>query len=236
MQSWFIYKGERSIDHGIWVTRLPGVVRAAERAERLTVPGRPGVLTLLEGDDVHDSYIKECVITAKRDANLDRVLEWLTGSGEAVFSNEPDRAYEATIYGTVEFTNISNSLCQANVPFLVHPHKKAVPAEAKITKTLTAETAQSIYNPGDVASRPKIKITRSSSGNMTFKVADVAMSFTSAPTVLVIDCDAHIVLKSDGQVWTGVYSGDFWKIPPGECEIECNKACTVEIEPRWRWK
>ena len=236
MQSWFSWKGERSIDKGIWVTTLPGIARAEERNEQIEVAGRPGVLTILNGEDNHEPIRLTVVVTAPRNINLQPVLDWLTGGGDVVFSNQPDRAYEAQILDSVEFMNISNSLCQANVNFVCQPHKKAVPKEGKISKTLVSDTAQTIVNPGTVAARPKVKVTKSAAGNFTMSIGDSIMSFTSAPTVLVIDCDAEIILKSDGTLWAGTFSGDFFRIPKGSCEIESDVACTVEIEPNWRWK
>lgn len=236
MQSWFSWKGERSIDKGIWVTTLPGLSRAKERNEQVEVAGRAGVLTLLDGEDNHEPITKTVVVTAPRSINLQNVLDWLNGFGDVVFSNQPDKAYEAQILGEVEFVNISNTLCQANIDFECQPHKKAVPKEGKISKTLAADTAQTIVNPGTVAARPKVKVTKSGTSNFTLSIGDSVMSFTSAPSVLVIDCSAEVILKNDGTMWAGTFSGDFFRIPSGSCEIESDIACTVEIEPNWRWK
>ena len=95
MQPYFIWKNIDSRTMGIWVSELPAPTRAAERTHQVEIPGRAGTLTLREGDNVHVGYLKDTRITVAADADFAAILDWLSGDGEVVFSNEPDRAYLA---------------------------------------------------------------------------------------------------------------------------------------------
>ena len=226
-----MYNNIDSRDMGLWVTELPAPTRPEERTETITIPGRAGHLTIKEGENVHESYLMGCVVQAPYYADFGAILAWLSGDGKVVFSNEENRVYEAEITAEIKFEKVSNSLKQATIPFFVQPHKGQYPQEGKITFT---GTSGSITNPGDVASMPLIKLTYT--GSIQIDIGDTAMAFTSAPGVLNIDCAAGIVTNSDGELWTGTYSGDFWKIEPGANTITANNSCTLEITPRWRWK
>ena len=234
MQPWFIWKGKNSYsDYGLWINKLPPIVRASERYQEITVPGRAGTLLMTEGDDVYDSYLKECVVLLPNTHNLQPILAWLRGSGDVVFSNEADFAYEARIAGEVSFERVDNNLMQATIPFFVNPYKKKSSGDEATTLTGASGT---IFNPGNVASKPKITITNSgSSGNNTITIGNKQMLFMAVTGTIVIDCEANIVTQSNGTLWTGAFVGDFLTIPTGSNAIAQTGTMAVTIEPRWRW-
>lgn len=235
MQPWFIWNSESSLDHGLWISELPAPTRAEERTEEVEIPGRAGALLCREGDDVHRAYVKECLVTARADADYADILTWLSGTGTVIFSNEQDRVYEAQIAAEVTFIRISNSLKQAKIPFRVNPHKGQYPPETDIT--LTADGT--IVNPGTVASRPLVTVTFTDSCTVAF--GDTEMTFTAkteegetpSEETIYVDCDAQIITDSGG-IWEGSSTGDFWRIEPGECEVDLTNA-EIIITPRWRW-
>ena len=51
MQDYFIWNGTDCRHYGIHVTEQPPITIPAERSTQTNVPGRPGSLTQLEGDD-----------------------------------------------------------------------------------------------------------------------------------------------------------------------------------------
>lgn len=224
MMPWFNWKNRNSYAEGLWISKLPKITRAKERYQEVTIPGRAGSLMLLEGDDVYESYVKESTVICPNNRSVQKYLEWLRGSGEVIFSNEPDFVYEARIANEVEFERVGNSLLQAKVKFFVQPYKHRRHPEGD---TILIATASTIYNPGNVASRPQVTVNGSSS----VTIAGQTMTFGGQATDrLVVDCDAGIVLLS-GEIFTGTVSGDFWRIPPGSSQV--TGACT--IFPRWRW-
>lgn len=228
---WFIWKGKNSLgDFGLWINKLPPIVRASERVTEVTIPGRPGTVTMLEGDDVYDQVTRQCTVLIRNDIPIQPVLEWLRGSGELTFSNEADKVYFARIGAEVSFSRISNDISQAKITFACEPLKGRVHA-VQDAVTLTANGT--IRNPGDVASRPVVEIT--GSGNCTVTIGDQSMTFYSVSGTIKVDCDAQIITSS-GILWNGTFTGDFWKIPKGVSNVTINnKVSTMTITPRWRW-
>ena len=54
MNDWFEWNGTPCTDYVIFVSDQPPITIPQERTKQTTVPGRPGSLTTLEGDDVYD--------------------------------------------------------------------------------------------------------------------------------------------------------------------------------------
>lgn len=227
---WFVWNSIDSRDMGIWVTELPQPVRAAERVEDITILGRAGTLTLKQGENVHESYTKECRITVRSTADYQSILTWLSGDGEVIFANEPDKVYFAHITNEIRFTRDGNSLRTASIPFSVHPHKGMFPPEKDISITDTG----TFYNPGTVASRPLITLTVT--GTATIDLDGNTMVFTATednaliPQEIAIDCDTELI-TCNGEIWDGSVDGDFLQIEPGNHTF----TGTAIIKPRWRW-
>ena len=57
MNDWFSWNGKKCTEYGIHVLEQPPITIPAERATFTNIPGRPGSLTTLEGDDVYDDLI-----------------------------------------------------------------------------------------------------------------------------------------------------------------------------------
>ena len=235
MQPWFIWNNRNSYAEGLWISKLPPIIRAPERYDEIQVPGRAGSLIMLEDDEdaIYDRYEKEVTVTAPNTLALQRILDWLSGSGEVIFSNESDKVYKGRIVSDVKFSRIDNTMVQAKVRFYVEPFKyERYPAKSKATLTANG----TIYNPGSVSSRPLVKITKSSAASdLTVTIGTMAMVFKSFTGTITVDCDANII-TSGTSIWTGKFTGDFWKIPVGSVNVTRSAACTIEIEPRWRWK
>ena len=54
MQDYFLWNGVDCRTYGIHVTEQPPITIPAERSTQTNVPGRPGSLTQMEGEDVYD--------------------------------------------------------------------------------------------------------------------------------------------------------------------------------------
>lgn len=227
---WFMWRGVDSRAMGVWVSELPPPTRAAERVQEISIPGRAGSLTLKEGENVHEAYQKDCRITVPYTADFPALLDWLTGEGEVIFANEPDRVYTAHIAAQVQFTRISNSLKQATIPFFCQPHKGQYPPETDITLNASG----SLYNPGTVAAEPIVTLTLTQAATARFGAYTMRFEHTGAEEeTITVDCGAELVTQN-GEIWEGNVYGDFWRIEPGAVEAELTD-CTMVIKPRWRW-
>lgn len=238
---WFEWNGENSYANGLWIKKLPPIIRAEERRQDVIISGRAGALTLTEGKDIYDSYLKEVVVTTvNTNHRLQHVLDWLRGDGELVMCNEDQYVYKARIAGTVKFERDGNDFLVAKIPFFVQPFKH----EKHPDSVTSSDASWTLYNPGNVASRPIVHITRS--GNTWVKIGGIKIVFTHISGTIDIDCDAGIITQ-DGAAWPGSgtgtytiepdegYEADFWWLEPGNNEITRGNECTVRIEPRWRW-
>lgn len=230
MQPWFTWKGKNSFsDFGLWIKALPPIVRAKERTTQIQIPGRTGSVTMTEGDDVYDSVVRKCTVLARNSMSLQGILEWLRGSGEVTFSNEPEYVYFARIAAEVSFSRISNDLCQAQVVFDCQPLKSKQNID---DDQVTVTGSSTIYNPGDVSSRPLIYVI-GTGANVTVTIGDDSMTFNNLSGTINVDCDARIIIQS-GTLWSGTFTGEFLTIPCGQNTISVSGG-TMIIQPRWRW-
>ena len=232
MMPWFIWKGKNSLgDFGLWIGKLPKRIRPEERHEEIEIPGRAGSLLMLEGDDVYSSYTTEMTVIARNSINVDRIAEWLRGSSELVLSTDINKCRKARIVGEVAFERIGNDLQQAVIPFLFQPFRRSRLPVTTDRVTITGSSA-SIINPGDVASKPIVRIT--GSGSNTITIAGNAMSFTDLSGTVVVDCGAQMITKGN-DIWTKAVTGDFWELPVGESVISQTGNATIVIDPNWGW-
>lgn len=236
MKPWFIWNGMNSDAMGLWISKLPKITRAPERYEQVEIPGRAGKLTLLEGDDVYDDYVKEVSVqTVNWNPLLHEVINKLRGEGDMVFSNEIDRVYHGRIAPEVAFERLGNSLLQAKIQIITEPFKRNR-YEAK-DRISSSDSVINIYNPGDVASRPYVSVT--GVGNYTgITIGGVSMGFDSLTGTIDIDCDAEVITYLNSgvrEIWTGSYIGEFWKIPVGASQIAVTGGASIVLDPKWRW-
>jgi phage-related protein len=233
MMPWFVWKDKSSYsDFGLWINRLPPITKPSERHEEITIPGRAGHLTLLEGDGVYESYVKRCTVVARADLDFQRITSWLQGSGDVTFSNEPDRAYSAEILDPVEFAYEGNSLKRANILFYCQPLK-----HQRTSQQYVFAANGSIYNPGDVASRPVVTVNYSGTGTKSVYIGGSRMQFTFTSSNngnIVVDCGAEVITRN-GSIWSGSFTGNFWRIPQGISGVSMDSGVKVMIDANWGW-
>ena len=211
MNPWFIWKNRTSQSMGLWISKLPDIIRPAERIISLTVPGRSGQLTLLEGEEVYDQYTRTITVEMPNENYTEDLMDWLQGEGDLIVCTEDQMVYRARIAAQVVFSRIGNCLMQGKIPFECHPLKRPRFPDSHI---FTGTDGQAIRNLGNVASKPKVTV----SGSGAFSILISAdgdtgnqMTFEHLPGDLEIDCDAGIMLTTaktyDGNAY--YYVGDY---------------------------
>lgn len=225
MIPYFIWNGYDSRARGIWVTELPPIVRAEERVQRVKIPGRPGDVSMTEGEAIYEAYDRQMILIARNEDDYKFLLNWLRGIGHVIFSNEPDREYAADI-SSVQFQRDGNTLRRGLVVFHCQPYKAQVPREGTFTVTSSA----TINNPGDVAAKPIIALTGTGAASIT--IAGQTMSFTDLAGEIEIDCEAEIMEAPVS--WDGHWTGNYIRIPKGNSTVTVS-GCTAVIAPKWRW-
>lgn len=234
-QSYFIWNGKDSRSMGVIMRRAAPLIRPEERVEHMTVPGYSGDLTLLQGQDIYNSYIQTVEISVREAWRVREVFRWLRGSGKVIFSSDPDKCQDARIIGAVTLERVSRNLDHwaGTVQFYCQPLKQRT---YPITRTVTA--AGNLQVDGDVPTMPRIELTPSTSGTVTLTVNGSTFTIADAveDSVIVIDSDAKEVTNQDGTTWlTKDTSGDFPILLPGINTIGGSGWDSLTIDPRERF-
>lgn len=231
---YIIWRGVRSDAMKVLVNEYPPIIRAKERVATLTVPGRPGTLTLTEGDEAYEPTLRPAVCTLLPGADIEAVCAWLTGGGQAVFGNEPNRAYDARIINQIQFDKILRGRrhMRFDIPFYCQPLKYQYPAPTDIIVTASNT---SISNPGNVSAAPVVALT--GSGDMTLTLGMDTVVLDEVSGGIVIDSGMGDCYSLDkGQLLNYKMTGAFPRLRPGTNTIRwTGNVQKVVITPRWRW-
>ena len=231
MIDYFLWNNERSTDHGVHVLTHPNLTIPMERSKQITVPGRPGTLTTLEGNDVYDDVIltAECYV---RDASLGpAIAAWLKGRGNVRVANRQGGHYKARISNQVSLGKVivGRPDCTFNVNFRCFPfwYKDNV---SDITLTQSTST---VNNPGSVYAEPIITVN--GSGDITLMVNTTLIQLASVSGSIVINTELQEAYKGTA-LQNDHMTGDFPVLTPGQNAISWSGSVTsVVIRPNWRY-
>ena len=231
MNDFFLWNGVDCRTKGIHVSELPPLTIPLERSTQMIVPGRPGSLTQLEGDDVYDDMILTATCFISDPAQIPAIAAWLKGSGTVTFANRTGGYYKARIANQIPFEKVlrGNPHCSFAVNFRCYPFWCANNVE-DITISTPGTT---VTNPGSVYSEPLITLT--GSGDITLMVGTTIVELTDITSGIVLDCalqEAYLgtTLMNDHM------SGDFPVLKPGMNAISWSGTVTsVVIKPNWRY-
>lgn len=228
-EAWFKFNGIDSRSLGIRVTRMPETVRAEKRIESLTVPGRSGAIHTDEG--AYESYDRtmECAII-RRD-KLDKIAAWLQGSGEIIFSTEPDKIYHVTISNKISIAQMMRTFQKFQVTMDCQPFKYSVSSRQNV---MELTEAMNILNVGTVYSEPTITVY--GTGDITLTINGQPFPLYDVDGSITIDSDAMEVYKGTANQNNKYGSMYFPRLEVGDNSISWVGTVTkVEIIPKWRW-
>lgn len=170
MENYVILNGEdsRFID-GLLIQELPPITKPKLRVETEEIDGRDGDIITPLG---YSAYDRELKIGLYGDYNIDDIITYFDGSGEATFSNEPEKIYNYQIIEQIDFNRLLR-FKTATVKFHVQPFKHAYndTFTTDYGQTSSADTEAktiTIFNRGNCVSRPAIRVH--GWGNFTIKV------------------------------------------------------------------
>ena len=225
MIPYFIFNGIDSIDYLI-LNKLPSVFKASKDVEKIEIPGRDGFLT--QDNRSYKSIIKSAECSLRNLDNIDYTCSWLTGGGNVVFSNEPDKVYKATIINQIEFSKILREFHSFIIQFECQPHKYSLD-----NNIIALDTPQTVFNPSVVSSKPVIKLY--GTGDINLIVNDNIINLTNVSEYVTIDSDIQDAFK-DTLPTNNDMAGEFPELIPGSNYIGWTGSVTkVEITPNWRW-
>ena len=231
MTDYFIWNGVDCRTKGIHVSELPPITIPLERSKQTNVPGRPGSLTQLEGDDVYDDMILTATCFIADPAQIPAIAAWLKGSGTVTFANRTGGYYKARIANQIPFEKVlrGNPHCSFAVNFRCYPfwYQENV---SDVTITTSGET---ITNPGSVYSEPLITVY--GSGNITLMIGTTIVELTNVSSSIVLDCALKEAYKGT-TLMNDHMSGDFPVLKPGLNAVSWSGNVTrIVIKPNWRY-
>ena len=224
-EPYFIYKGISSKDMGILVNVPPPIIRIPRDITKIVIPGRNGFLT--EDSGTYGGTLKPCQCTLLDIANVDEVLMWLEGSGDVIFSNQPDRVYKGSIISQIPFDKIMFQWYKFIVIFECQP----------IAQTLTNDVIQmdkpgTIFSEGTSSiSKPIIKVY--GTGSIDLIINGNINHLTNVVGSITIDSQM-IDAYRDTLLQNSNMTGEFPELIIGANTINWTGTVTyIEITPNW---
>ena len=230
-QDYFIWNSVDCRNLGIHVSAQPPITIPQERSTQTNVPGRPGSLTTLEGEDVYDDLMltAECFISDP--AQIQAIATWLKGSGTVTFANRLGGHYNARIANQIPFEKVlkGNPHCTFAVNFRCFPFWY----QDGVSDIAITASGSTITNPGSVYSEPVITVY--GSGTITLMVGMTFVELENISGNIVVDSVVQEAYK--GQTLMNDHmSGDFPILRPGMNAISWSGNVTkVVIKPNWRY-
>lgn len=229
-QHYFVFDGVSSRDMHVLIASPIEIIRPEERVNHVTIPGRPGELTQVEGNDIYNSYIQTVPISVYGKEYVRPVERWLRGGGSVTFSCQPELQQQARVINAVTLTKHSKNTdaWSGDVQFYCDPIKGFVD-ETDIEVTTSGAT---ITNPGDMEAHPLITVE--GSGASTIIMGGNILSIPNLVNGWVVDSEMQWI-TNNGIPQMNAWSGSFPVLPVGDSTIVFGGGITkLTITPRWR--
>lgn len=233
-EAWFSFKGIDSRSMGVLFKQMPVRYIPGRNITRKHASGVDGLYAY--GDGSYNDAKVQMELDVRDESKVADVLAWLNGSGELIFSDEPNLAYDASIEREFSRASITPRLTgqRMTVMWICKPFRRLVPAASPIRMT----AAGTINNPGTIYSLPKITII--GNGDFDVYINSQRMSFFNVDDGIVIDSELMDAFNLEESLTTNdcVY-GEFFRLHPGAnmvswVEGDGGEIESITIEPRWR--
>lgn len=136
----FTFKGVSSDYYGLKVKTLQPPQRAESTTEYIYIPGRTQQLVKSREEYANTEITFEVMLSDL--SKVREVFAWLKGEGQLIYSDEPDKYYEAVSNSLISTTYVSDEIREFQIKFICKPFAYAINA-----KTVTnAYTDPGIYD------------------------------------------------------------------------------------------
>lgn len=229
--NYIIWNNQDSRDiKGLLISELPPITKPNMRVKETVIDGVDGSIIEELG---YESYDKTIAIGLKIGADLDKIMEFFTGNGEIVFSNEPERYYIARIIKAIDYTRLLRYKV-AKVTFRVQPFKyNRVEIPRKAT---TERTSMIVENIGNHTAKPLITITGSGTVELTVNGTPICnYTFPSGENTVLLDSEKQDAYWDNTLKNRNMY-GDFPVFAKGNNTIAWSGTVTsIQISKYSRW-
>ena len=228
--NYIIWKGINSNSiNGLMICELPPITKPQMRYKETEVDGVDGSLVEQLG---YSSYTKEIEIGLYGNYDIDEIIDYFSGSGQLIMSNEEDKYYNASILAQIDYKRLIR-FRTAKVKFLVQPYK--YDANETALSVDVSGTSATIVNSGNAIAKPII--TLKGSGTIAVKKDDITIfEYT-------FDDDGAVTIDSEKQdAYNGIVlknrnmNGDFLGLKQGANVISWTGTLTeFTISKYGRW-
>ncbi|MGX8707061.1 MAG: distal tail protein Dit [bacterium] len=231
MKDWFEWNGVRCTNYGIHVLEQPPPTMPSERVTYTDIPGRPGSLTTLEGDDVYEDITLTVKCMIADPSAIPAIAGWLKGSGTVTFANREGGFYYARIANQIPFEKIlrGNPHRSFSVNFRCKPFWYEN-IGAPITLTAASNV---LVNPGSVYSEPVIVVN--GSGDITLTINDEFIELTEIDGAITLNSEIREAYHAE-TLMNEHMDGEFPRFKPGNNLISwTGNVTSLVIQPNWRY-
>ena len=232
LQDWFEWNGTRCTEYGIYVSEQPSVTIPQERSTQTKIPGRPGTLTTLEGEDVYDEMTLTATCFIRDPALISSIAGWLKGGGKVTFANRPGGFYHARIANQIPFEKIlrGNPHCSFAVNFRCSPPFWYASDVEDVEITTSSYV---LVNPGSVYSEPIIQVF--GSGDITLIINDSFIELEGIEGSITLNSVIQETYQGE-TLLNEKMEGEFPRLKPGNNLISWTGSVSrLVVTPNWRW-
>jgi predicted phage tail component-like protein len=231
--NYLIWKGTNSKTiKGLVIQELPPITKPQLRTQVIEIDGK-------DGDFVDElgfgSYEKEVKIGLSENYDINQTIKYFTGSGQVIFSNEPDKYYNAAIYEQIDFERLT-SFKEATVKFYCQPFKYLA-GEQPVDLEITSETSVTVTNQGLETSKPIMTLTGSEIVEISINsYAQFQYDFGNDDHVTIDSSLQDAYMDTPLNLKNRQMTGQFPTFNPGENIITwTGNLAEIKINPNSRW-
>jgi phage-related protein len=171
---------------------------------------------------------------------VDEIAKFFTGSGQVIFSNEPDKYYNSEIHEQIDFKRLT-SFKEATIKFHCQPYK-FLANEPIVDEIIEEQTEIRVKNRGLESSKPVITLFGTDILEILINNLSIfQLNFGTNPDVpdqyLTVDSELQECYKDTVKTLKNrSMTGEFPTLNPGENTISwTGNLERIVVEPKSRW-
>lgn len=209
------------------IEELPVMQIPKRKVEVIDVDGRSGSLTIT--DDCYENTQKTIRCKIYGNENVDNISLWLYKCNRIIFSNRPDRYYNAMLIDQIDFERSMATNRSFEATFNCEPF-----GYLTSNNTITITRSGSTFNGmGNYYSEPIITVYGSGTINLTINETQITLKDVSG--YITVNCQKKRTHK-DTTLLNIKKVGDFPTLKHNTNTISWSGTVTkVEIVPNWRY-